>query len=903
MPYVTKNDHISALPLSVRSQHCLQSASILTIGELVDYPMDALMDIRNMGKKSIQEILSFVQQLNEGSGEYVLVEEGDDRVKHAPSLEVHQEKINPIILDAHGLVIHDDAINDLPLPVRARNSLIHNGYQSASQLLGISLKELMAMKSMGKKSALEAYTYINKLSVQYESEDLDARAIDVLNLANEMHDTYGQDKNIWLRELLAIQAKFFHEKLDELINHLYDQPFVQAALHAKILKMIADNGGEMHQSALETSLPNHLKNTHVLDNALLALERNGKIEIRDSVVYRLYPSIVDFVAQLQDERIQETLQAKLEGKTFYELADKFGVTHQRVLQIVQKAVNMIPKVKEDRYQYLFDHYEISQDDFMQAYGESKQTYNYLKLMSKSTSATRKPLDEILDDAQISPEFRKKAEQVIFKQFIYLDGALVKMTRRTLVKYFIKTHCDKLTKYDLFYQQYHEWLKTLGIEDPDRFKIESRTYENKLNKCDYVLWSQWRSFRYYNIAERDYEDLLQTLDLEQFVDTELSTLKLFRDYPELMHEYDIHDEYELHNLLKKIWPIENTNVKFKRMPTISVGQANVDDQVLSLLLQYAPIHIEDLAIHYEEVYGVKAVTARADLFGAIDQYFYKGIYSVDSKPLPKDQFDRLQVILDRDFYTIQNVKNLYQQEFPDEDESLINPYTLKTLGFHVFPGYSGYIVKNTYSGATDYFRTILTQNDFVDIKDLGSGIRNIATYHQEQFRLRAEYEIIEYLPLKFIHFRKLDEMGVTKEDLKTYCEDVARHYQPEEYFTVTSLRKEGITHVIDHLGFEEWFYSSILLEDKEDFSYQRVGKTRIFLRAQEDASLGGMLVWLLEKYKKIEINALMDLLKDQYGIYIAKDKLRIIMEGTNLYYDSIMQTVYLNMDLYFASSES
>ena len=55
--------------------------------------------------------------------------------------------------------------------------------------------------------------------------------------------------------------------------------------------------------------------------------------------------------------------------------------------------------------------------------------------------------------------------------------------------------------------------------------------------------------------------------------EFSTLKIFRDYPELMKEYDIRDEYELHNYLKKIWPSENASVKFGRMPTINVGELN------------------------------------------------------------------------------------------------------------------------------------------------------------------------------------------------------------------------------------------------------------------------------------------------------------------------------------------
>lgn len=57
MPYITKNDDISALPLSVRSQNCLRRADIHTIGAMMDYPADEFINIRNMGVRSVEEIL------------------------------------------------------------------------------------------------------------------------------------------------------------------------------------------------------------------------------------------------------------------------------------------------------------------------------------------------------------------------------------------------------------------------------------------------------------------------------------------------------------------------------------------------------------------------------------------------------------------------------------------------------------------------------------------------------------------------------------------------------------------------------------------------------------------------------------------------------------------------------
>lgn len=147
-------------------------------------------------------------------------------------------------------------------------------------------------------------------------------------------------------------------------------------------------------------------------------------------------------------------------------------------------------------------------------------------------------------------------------------------------------------------------------------------------------------------------------------------------------------------------------------------------------------------------------------------------------------------------------------------------------------------------------------------------------------------------------RRLNAVGVTIDQFERYCKDVFRYYEKGEYFTVSSLRQDGFTHELDDLGFDEWFYASVLLEDRERFSYQRIGGTRVFLCGKSGANLGDMLVWLLEKYQKIDFYDLKDLLENHYGITLPKEKLLTIIGGTELYYDTIMEAVYIDYDTYF-----
>ena len=55
---------IEELELSVRSSNCLKRAGINDVGELVEKTEDDLMNVRNLGKKSLQEIKDKLDELD-----------------------------------------------------------------------------------------------------------------------------------------------------------------------------------------------------------------------------------------------------------------------------------------------------------------------------------------------------------------------------------------------------------------------------------------------------------------------------------------------------------------------------------------------------------------------------------------------------------------------------------------------------------------------------------------------------------------------------------------------------------------------------------------------------------------------------------------------------------------------
>lgn len=537
MADVTREDDITVLNLSVRSQNGLRRVDVHTVGAVLDYPADALAHIYGMGKKSVDEIQEVVRSLRDGTGQFVLVEAKNVQPLEDGHMTVGLDGSITVYLDEMGSAVQDVLIADLPLTVRSKNSLVHNGYIYASQLVGVTQEKLQSLQGMGKKSVEEVFAYTKRITVSrmdYSAMENSMKPSD--DLLTELWTAYGDSEGAWLRELMETRKKYPEATGETLIYRLYDSPFVRGMVKASILRVMEGHNDKIAKATLESCLPLHLRNTTILEEILIELESTRNVEIHEDTIHRRYLSVVEFAEQLQDECVRNVIQGRIQGKTLQEIGDQYGFTRERARQRMQKGLRNRPRLREDNYLYLYDHYDFTQEDFMLAYDEPSETYYYLEMISQVTRAKRKPLEEILTDTAIAPELRKKAERAIYKQYVSTDGVRIKMTRPHLVGHYIKINCKSLTKFEYFVSEYNRWLDSLGLGENPSLIIEARTYENILNQCDYVLWNQGRSFRYYNIPEHDFDELLSSLDLEQYVDTELSTLKLFRDYPDLMQLY-------------------------------------------------------------------------------------------------------------------------------------------------------------------------------------------------------------------------------------------------------------------------------------------------------------------------------------------------------------------------------
>lgn len=901
--YVTLTDTIEKIDLSVRSRNALRRAGINTIAKILDVTEEELGYIKSLGAKSIEEILVATTEIKMGHSDIRLVSEID--VQAFQNELVLQEVV--FFRNRDGLLCKDIPIEQLELSVRPYNCLHSAGIKYASELIDIKIEDLLGIKNMGSSSAKQILTVMQNIVFQ-TSDDMQTKS-EKMPLVEE----------ICLTVILEIKKYIIHvhagvlyqtaepiieeyisthpdmKNLDvELIKSIYNADYFEDTLEHFVVEFVEQFRYGTTVSTLLSNLPRHLEGTGIVENMvsslisdeLLAVSLNGAIE-------RKYLTAVEYARTLDKEKDRALLEGKLNGDTLEELGQRYGITRERVRQIVLKHMNNRPQLREDRYADVFRKYSLSKAEFSLAFDEPLITYYYLTMAYKPGTVV---LDVLIEDEFFPIEYRRGAEKVVYKNYLSIGSDRVRRNRSDLVDYIIRNYCIDEVSFDEFSELYLMFLKDYGLERDERLFLSDRTYENKLADSDYVLWKYGRRFRYYNIEAYDFNDLLQILDLEQYQDIEFSTLKFFVGYQEIMMNYDIRDEYELHNLLKKLYKrTNNINIKFKRMPNIEIGTANRDEQMLDILLQFAPVSNVDLAAAYEEAYGVHAETVLANHLKNFDEYYFDGMYKIDAKPLLSEQSSRMSECLDKDFYPISEVKRIYLREFTNADSHMINPYTLKLLGFRV---YSTYAIRNKFQSASDYFRYLLLEKDIIDARKFPRELVSTVAYTSELYRLKSLYELVEYLPSEYINIRRLNSAGISAEKFQDYCDCIHKYIERGEYFTVKSLRKKGFEHPLDHLGFEDWFYSSILTEDNKRFSYRRMGGSKVFIKGNQEVTLGSFIEFLVEYKKSIDIYDLNELLLVTYGLNAERYRMISIINNSSMYYDPIMEKIYIDYDTYF-----
>ena len=369
----------------------------------------------------------------------------------------------------------------------------------------------------------------------------------------------------------------------------------------------------------------------------------------------------------------------------------------------------------------------------------------------------------------------------------------------------------------------------------------------------------------------------------------------------MEDIDIENEYELHNLLKNSYYIwrgyVDEKINFSRMPFISFGNVDRKSQIFNLLLQIYPVNITELAKEYENKYGILPKTFEANFNPLIEEYYHKGLYTIDQISLSSEENLFLKSILEDDFYFVEDVLKEFSNRYSVERSKLINKMVYKKHGYKL---YTDYIVNEKYGTGEEYFINLLTSNEKIDLTNLDSRIFYIGMFNKAFSDLKRNFELLEMDNKLFIsieHFIDVTKK-FTKQDIIDYSIECSKFAERNDFFTLSSIRKEGFKHKLDEL-LEDYFYESVIKNSKLVKTIEIDGKRIYYNKNKDNMSFSDFIYFVLYEHVKLSTSLLSKKLKKEYGIDISRDKLIAACSKTGrVYYNSVMDKFYLSKSDYY-----
>ena len=269
-----------------------------------------------------------------------------------------------------------------------------------------------------------------------------------------------------------------------------------------------------------------------------------------------------------------------------------------------------------------------------------------------------------------------------------------------------------------------------------------------------------------------------------------------------------------------------------------------------------------------------------------------MYTIDQKAMLADNQKALLTELTEDFYYIDEIRKIYARVIPGADLEEINPYNLKLMGFSVLTRY----VYRNHSSLDAYFRDLLTRQDVTDITPYRNRFAYVAAFSGTLMNMKNDLEVLEFEPNQIITFRKLAAAGITREELKSFCDEVANFVAAETYFSVQSIKKDGFESELFELGFSDWFYASLLTSD-ERFSDTKAFGNILLYKGNKRITIQSFEESLICEHGSIDVYDLMTEMEETYGCRIP-DRLDLVYKlgGTNVYYDKYMDRLYANSEI-------
>lgn len=756
------------------------------------------------------------------------------------------------------------------IPKRVLTFLERNNINTYNDLLKLDENNIQKCKSGAGKTgqdvlkiiadvkAIEEFYYSKNVSVVLVKnlfnsliDRINSQGLDIDDLSIKLIDFY--------RDLYTIPWKT--ENYMVLVTKLDSYKELQREL---ILSLLRVYGSKILEEVVNCCnklfLDGWIEDDYICTILNEAVQRKT-LSVENGIYTYNHPSVEQILTENQDNKDLPIISYRMDGLTLEEIGNKIGITRERVRQREKKALNFLGTVFEDRYALIFERYAFNLESFTYIFDVMPRIYYFLRLRYKSGTSS---IESILDDETIPGTVKLKVDSYLKKDLLRIGNSFVQPTKSSILYWFVTSYCNEDTYLQEAFDKYTKLLNDAEI--PDDLRYDIRSFGVRIADSFYTVWKYQKCFRYFETKNLDINRLINDLGLFEYNNKEVSTGLFVANRPDVLEEWEIHDKYELHNILKKCHDrIIGLEIEFLRMPNIIIGNGSREIQILKLLKTETPISVSDFCALYEMTYGVDRATVLSNYFGPIIPYRHADMLSMDVKKMSDAMIEESRSILTQNFYSLKEIGLLLSEHFNCDMSDFVNSYNINRLGYTLA---SRSVYKSEYSGMIAALEAHIADNGLMNSRTFDQSMYTTSTFYAALSDLRHQYKVLEIMPNQYIHMSHLEKTGVTRADIDDFINAVIQ-CEHGTYFTYGQLKRQGFKHKLQNLGLDDYFYSSILRWSKY-FNAQTYRYTILFSDEKEQVFLHELLREILGERKVILRKDLLEALKLEYGIDYSPD---------------------------------
>ena len=622
-----------------------------------------------------------------------------------------------------------------------------------------------------------------------------------------------------------------------------------------------------------------------LDDLLFSLTNNKLINKKDEIFSLVKPKLISELNKISNKGHYDIVLKKLSGMTLESIGIEYNVTRERIRQIVSKELKKIsPTREEEKYLETFQTYNFDSYLFSEFYNESPIVYYFLK--EKYKLGEKDPSD-MLDELNLS----QKQLNVLKRKYNLISycGEYIAAKRNNILLAIIKRF-NKTVEYSEIIDEYNKLIKNFSLNLEELSEQDFRNIDSILNRMQNILCGAGKYYRYYDINALEENDITELNNMLNVEPGDYSAEFFFNNNSLLMKNIDIRDEYELHNLLRKVINTNNNKIVFSRMPDLLIDCSDKLEFVEGLIHELSPISLDDFTEYVHQNYGHKINTFRSLLLTNFNKYITNGILMSDCEEFTDEQLTILKNNLTEDIYSISTIKEMLTRLFNVNDFKLINNINMQKIGYKLR---GNYIMKNSISNLEAYMREVILNSEYYEVepemKKIGS------TYCSYLYKFIYNLDLFKISEDRFITIKKLNNMGITKEKIKNFIDEIEKVIKDGEYFNLYTLDKDNFLTNLKQYDFPDCFYET-LISTINDIKIISLKNNILFIKTKEQPTREKFINSFIYK-DKTYIKDIKKEIYEKYNIDLYESYIKNFINKKLYYLDSSIDCVYLSKDTY------